>query len=466
MVWICAVVYVILFIFGKAISGRWLNLLSIFCGFYAVTIIFANLCLFGIYQASDKTCGVMIVGGIFFAIGYTLVSASLQFRRSRIVLYTGTINEGSTIEYNREFAGAKSVRNKFLIIALLVVLAYALYRLYVLLTLLRSGYTYAKIRTIYFNSQLMLEEGSASKYARNKLDVYLVQPLLLALIILSSINFFYNETLGFTRKGSSSFLILTFASAGLLAVSNGGREIIFYFILVFAFCYAAFRRKRGISQKNKFTQRQKRMLRAIVIVAVLAMIVMTFSRSKTGENSLVSLLRTVYIYFTGYLPNLSVRLRDFDSADYTHGYAFILGLIKLPAAIVHRVFDIPATHAYSVAESITSNLQYRVDIGGGRSFNAYVSPFFYFFHDYGYLSLIIESAVFGGICGKCEKDYESKSTVYSMFMYLFCFFLIISSMVRWEIVHPKTAMLLYYIPLIFNKYKRKDVIEFRNEPIN
>ncbi|MGI6072415.1 MAG: O-antigen polymerase [Lachnospiraceae bacterium] len=448
MTWLCSLFFLILAYFGKLIKRRWSNLLTVFAGFFGVTLFLANFRWYGIYSASEEALLIMFVGVVLFFLGYIIVCAIGQTKKKQISL-------GTFIEIN-EINDTHTLRINIVKVMLIFALAYSIFRLYVLFALLRSGYEYIQIRTIYFNSKEMFEGILGSIYGRNRLDVYLFQPTLLALTIISSITFFTNA-LNFTQKQKVRFVMLVFICTAFTAISDGGREKLYYFIMIFAFCFFIVRRKQIMRGRGKLylSKRQKRIIRVVAVVAVIAMVVITFRRYSTGGGSIQRLLRTVYIYFTGYIPHFSIRLNELHDTDYTYGYSFILGLIKLPAAILHRVFGVPTSNAFSVAEASTSNLQFRVDIGGGTSFNAYVGPFYYFFADLGYVSLIIESFLFGAICAGTEQRYKADPSCLNLFMLLFCFYLIITSMVRWEMIHPKTAMMVYFIPLLFKKNCRK-----------
>lgn len=451
MAWACSIIFLLLAYFGRLIKRRWSNLLTAFAGFFGVTLFLANFRCYGIYGISEDALLIMFIGVILFFLGYTVVCAINQRKNnemaSRLYIETEKISDIYTL------------RKHIVYIMLLFALAYSVFRLYILFTLLRSGYSYIQIRTIYFNSQTMFEGSLGNRYGRNQLDIYLFQPILLALIIISSISFF-TDALNYTQKQKVRFAALVFICTAFTAISNGGREILYYFIMIFAFCFFIVKKKQIMGGvKLNLSKKQKRIIRLVVVVAVTAMVLMTFRRSATGESSIQSLLKTVYIYFTGYIPHFSIRLNALHNTDYTYGYSLILGLIKLPAAILHRVFGIPISNAFSVAEALTSNLQFRVDIGGGNSFNAYVGPFYYYFADLGYISLVIEAFLFGAICAGIESRFETYPSYLNLFMVLFCFYLIISSMVRWEMIHPKTAMMIYLIPFLFKKRSKRGFVE-------
>lgn len=450
---LCAFLFLSIAVAGRIICGKWTNLLTIFSGFYGATIFFASFQGYGIWLANHATLSVMMLGIVAYAVGYFGVLAWHQ---------GGT----ETVNFDQKAAlpaflipsSSRSVRKKLAILFLILVMGYALYRFYILITLLRSGYSYQMVRTIYFSADYFFDDETASKFGRNPLDIYFMQPMLIAVYFLACINLFSN-VMGFSSKNKLIYWVVSFLSVGITAISNGGRELIFYSVLVLGFCFLSIRSNKKLIRLPLLNKKQVKWIIRFGIIAVVALVLVSVFRNQTKKASMsdednFGFLRTVYLYFTGYLPHFSVRMEALNENEHTHGFAFLLGLIKFPMAIIRRIIPFDTPESYALAESVTTRLQQRVNIGGGSKFNAYTSLFYYFYLDFGYLSVLLESLIFGAVCSKCEVNYQKKKTVYHCFCYLFCFYLIITSMVRWEMVHPKTAMILYFIPVIFKMSRR------------
>ena len=90
---------------------------------------------------------------------------------------------------------------------------------------------------------------------------------------------------------------------------------------------------------------------------------------------------------------------------------------------------------------------------------AHMRLFYYFYHDFGYIGVMIGSLMFGCACGIIESEYEQNPTKKNKFIFLYAFYVIVSSMVRWGLVHPTTGMIVYYIPFFFNNVKIKFTIK-------
>jgi len=146
MIWVCSSVFTLMALVGRILCGNWVNLLTVFAGYYAVTITFANLGLYGISLANDKACLVLMIGILFFSIGFILIKITSKRRNFEVVGVTATQymnhKKDSVIPDN------SSVRTKVVIAMFIFVIVYTLYRLYWTMDLLSSGYSMDVIRTI------------------------------------------------------------------------------------------------------------------------------------------------------------------------------------------------------------------------------------------------------------------------------------------------------------------------------
>ncbi len=304
-----------------------------------------------------------------------------------------------------------------------------------------SGISYQTIRSLYFND---------NDIGINRFDLFVYLPLLQASVLLSSVVFFGSVEES-SNVGKKRVLLVTLFCVILSMFTNGGRETILYTAILYLYTYTVCNDNvKGRLGAWLDKKHHRKILRRFILIAVAGLILMTLLRSTTGESSLSFVLRKTYYYFAGWLPNFSEHLSRVNNDQYTHGFAFVLGILRLPAAILHRL-GWPETLSYTLAEKITSSLQERINIGGWHFFNAFTGVFYYFYRDFGYVSVVLESIIFGVACAVAEMRFRRQKNAKTLFWLLFMVFLIISSMVRWELVHVKTAMILYYAPFFFEK---------------
>ena len=440
MTWLCCFIFAIAALLGKVISGKWINILTLFAGFYAITVFFAGFNFFEMKDGTIKSCMVMIVGIVFFTLGYIFSREMLQQNKSTEVLR----NRQLTVINGNE--NGYIIRQSVFYVILLFVSAYTLYRAYLTFQLLNNGWSYIQIRTIFFSADEM--GASMSQYGRSTLGLYLHLPLLYSLIILAILAIF--KDIGI--KNRKAFLYIVFANIAFYAFSNGGREVILYTMILVVICFFKFKRKS--LKKNIFITRLFKRNNTIVLVGVLACVLiylLSSGRSQIKESAAGYALRSVYVYICGYFPHLGIRLENASPDTFTYGHSFLLGLVKPFAAIFREIFDLNFSEAYVRADTMTTMLQNRVHIGEGMMMNAYVSPFYYFYIDFGFPSVIVESSLYGFFCGYAEKSCQIRPNIRNLFIYLFVCLGVVSSVVRWVFVHPSMAMIIYFIPFLFKK---------------
>ena len=139
----------------------------------------------------------------------------------------------------------------------------------------------------------------------------------------------------------------------------------------------------------------------VIILCVSFVVLVTFLRR--GEIGVLA--REVYAYFT-----MSFRLFDIhmqlmrENPDFTYGMTLLNGLLRLPLLLIRSFFGIPYPTLFQKAyDAIAANNDFYV-IGSGRG-NSFVTVFYYFFMDFGYIGIVIGSFFYG---------YLSQASYYSM----------------------------------------------------
>lgn len=97
-------------------------------------------------------------------------------------------------------------------------------------------------------------------------------------------------------------------------------------------------------------------------------------------------------------------------------------------------------------------------IGNSLSYNAYVTPFYYFYLDFGYLGVILFSFIYGFVCIYILNKINRKCTPLLMAIYMFVLFGLFTSMIRFQFVFFVNVIGIIYIWLVFG-YKRNNSIE-------
>lgn len=144
----------------------------------------------------------------------------------------------------------------------------------------------------------------------------------------------------------------------------------------------------------------------IIIITCVSFIALVTALRRGAANVLI---REAYIYFT-----MSFRLFDIhmnlmrENPDFTYGMTLLNGLLRLPLLLIRSFLGIPYPALFQKAyDAIAANndFYYIGDIRG----NSFVSVFYYFFMDFGYIGIFIGSLLYG---------YLSQSLYYSMLKHM------------------------------------------------
>lgn len=380
--------------------------------FWALITFFS---MFGLYNqniADDRTYGVCLLGMLGFFLGSLI--------RKRIVIKpTKRPNEHTVIR----------IANGRVITLVLVVLIVILLRRDIrVLGILASGIRMNQIRVDFNNIVL----NSAFERVFN---TFIVMPLiyLLPAIVIP-------EFIAFRKKIRN--LILTIIVLIEFTICDGGR-VPFFYCAVFVLCSLYIFRVDFRSVVTAFRSQSKKTKRLTTVTAALVVFVAAymFLRLSTSREIHYSVGNSIYSYFTGCFPFLEHNLGIIDSNQvFTYGSAFFHGVLTVVFYVLNtvKILSYPAFYNY-VHE--WGNVQEFINIGSAN-FNAFVTPFYYFYMDFRYIGVLLGGFVYGVICMQVYQRMKSQ-TQYN-FKYIAAYMLIVqsivTSMVRWQFYNANFVM--------------------------
>jgi len=106
--------------------------------------------------------------------------------------------------------------------------------------------------------------------------------------------------------------------------------------------------------------------------------------------------------------------------------------------------------------------QRRVLIAPGISFNAFLTPFYYFYLDGGMIGNILLSFIFGFVSTLVYINHLNRRNYNSMINYLLVFFTLYMSMVRIQFFQMRFSLSFLYVYLLFKGNKVKFVVGKKN----
>ena len=200
--------------------------------------------LYPIYLDNDLAYTIILIGMMFINIGFHIVGKDIKVPSS--------INkDGSIIEM--ESLPASKINVTFLYIAIILLSYFTAYYVFEFISLSARGYSLNMIRMFYFGNNELLE--SETTISRNKFveygTVYVYNPLQFIFIALSSIFVFSkNNTFGISKKMRILVIAITLINIAISMITNGGRMILYFFVVTFALCFLIFRQKKKKREKD------------------------------------------------------------------------------------------------------------------------------------------------------------------------------------------------------------------------
>lgn len=389
------------------------NPLTLFFGFWFALTALAAMRLYGLFEASARAYLVIVLGLGGFLLGYVLVRLVMgRFDGRRRAKAAGTSPMLAADRYRLNYP--------LLYVLYGIVLAYLVYRAVTVVGLLKSGHTLSMIRDAYFFAATEGDSPSVLRFVQT----YVINMLIYVLLAVGFVDFFAGE-----RK--RLLLALTFAIVVLNALENGGRLVLYRFAANAVVGYLLFIRFNHKLRSNRLVRWA---ILAIPIAAAVGMLAITQFRSTS--------VKTVYFYFSGCVYFLGERMGVADLAGHsTHGFATFGGLVRPVFVALDNLGILRYPQAYlETTEVLRSYVEPGVMISPEMYYNAYVTPFFYFYLDGRLPAVIAGSVLYGALCGAAYHRVRTLPNVKNAAVYLLLAEELLTSMIRWQFNVPSYAL--------------------------
>lgn len=416
------VIILALFIISIILTKNIVHPVSIFTLIWTVIMGLYQLNIGNFNQISSNTYFIICSGIVAFVVGFVLFRHLIHYRRITIGKFRELPDEYSDEVIRYGFL-------KFLCITSIIVLIPEAVNS---LQVLAGGGTFETLRTNYSNGYSALDIGVLSIY-RN----YIVKPFCYIIYPLCAVDF--------VKGGRKRWLLVcTLIIATLSTLYEGGRVQFVYLSIHFLLIM----KMAGL--QIKVSKKVKRIIIGLITLMVAVVAYITTSR---GTSSTLS--QSMLLYISGCVPLLDSHLSALGfHPHYTYGLVAVSGFLKPFFALLENIgFPYPAfltniQHVFEVEQTIS--------IGSVFHMNAYVSIFYYFFYDGGYIGNIIEMFLYGGLSWLI---YRRSSSLRGMVYYALLFQGLLFSMIRFQftISHYCLAFILAYF--IFTKRYSEDIEE-------
>ena len=368
----------------------------IYCPIVFLNLLFAIILLFGSFGWCNLKTGnedaalIVLLGVLFFNVGFYAYNPQNTSPKGYAIKRT---------DYE--------INSKLLYVLIAVLIGFTIAFASIAGALLASGQSLNTIRAVYFSAETAeAVTGEMKNPIIEYGTVYLYTPIQYLLIALSCIIIVDKDVLSNKPILRKIVIITTLANIATSMMTNGGRMILFNFIVAFASAWLLKNRRFSF----KFLNNKTNLLFIFVLVALVSVAnYVTQERSETEGSD--NALRSLYVYFCGCIPNLQLCLNRLPEDNYTYGFVLISSFVRPIFTGINFIFhtgvpDIFATIDENLFFANTSN-----DIGGGREYNAFVTMFFFFYRDMGYIGVVLDSCILGAVFSylyrRCTYNYRS-----------------------------------------------------------
>ena len=228
-------------------------------------------------------------------------------------------------------------------------------------------------------------------------------------------------------------LIVSVIDLVIVVVSTVGRWEVFYFALAMFCAYMLNKRPGGSRISIKKQKKIRIRIRVIIAISIIALANVTIQRHKVIGNILESILNIVAGYFCCGPALLQVMLKNpvaSGISTWHWGQAIfggVLGCINYILQIVtfKRVsLSLYDTQAYA-AEFYT--------VGAHQRMNAYPTWYYYFMQDFGYLGVVLITAIIAGMSVRIYRKVKREPSINNQLAYFYVLHVILFASIWWEL---------------------------------
>lgn len=382
-----ALIYcIIMFVIGYIFEPRKINPITVFYGEWSVIIFLAILNLFSLVTASDFIYGYILVGCIFFSVGFYLIKILksrchiLSFLNPVLDKFQLKISLNQKMEEDVHYILNSKITKILISFSLLFFIVDSLDAFVALL----HGNSLDMIRE-------QAQEGNQYLHSdiMNAIRILIATPVSFAVMPLAAIQFF--------KEKKDIFVIVSAIAIALLRViSDGGRTPFIFLALCFILCYfyQVGDNKSVKKERNDKTRDKKRTIQFAfaMMLGVLFLGVVTLSRSGTET------IRYTYYYFAMEPIMFEKWAANVDAAGLVgYGMASFNGFLFPLFYVLKNMFHINYPefwrNIYDMIESVGT--EWQVINTNGLTANSYVSAFWNLYLDGRLIGIIIGMLLYG-----------------------------------------------------------------------
>lgn len=245
----------------------------------------------------------------------------------------------------------------------------------------------------------------------------------------------------------------------VIIITVGRWDLAYVFIALF-FSYQLNLKRKALSKvEQDRLKKQNRKIKYILILVVILLSWATVLRHDIESNMFENVINVVTQYFSSGMALLNVMLENVSQSGldtYHWGSATLAGFLKTISFIMqlitlgHFSFSVPDVQEYAG--------QFHA-VSPAENMNAYVTIYYYFMRDFGYLGLIVFTFIFAFICVNIYKNLKINPSLFNQIAYLHMISILFFSTLWWEPIRMEVVAKILHnfwlLPFIGIKFKGK-----------
>lgn len=380
------------------------NPVSLYLGTWALVFTLYALNPYSLPQIHEATYQIYIVAFAAFLIGNVLI-----FKKPSI--------SGITL---RKRSLNKKIVNSLIVVMVILMVIPAIKAL----SLIASGVDLHDIRYVH-HDDIMGDGIVAIAF------VYFCEPFITFLIIFSVVNLFVGQ-----RK--IYYLLLSVISLALMTIITGGRFFVLYFIASLLIATLIFKNTREAKKILKYSG-------ILLILLVVSLIVISVVRGSDVEQ-------TFYVYLSGCIPFMEVRIKDTSKLPNMYGMASLYGFIRPIFVVLRKVLSMELPLPLQVVEAVFLEDDGMTMLTSEIHYNSFVSIFYSMYLDGGLIGVFIGNLLLGVFARysflKLQKDNPYKLVAYTLIAIIF-----LLSFFKLLVCSYTYALSFIYLYICFSKKK-------------
>lgn len=422
---ICFFTCLILLLFSFLKRRKIYDPAFIMYGMWSVILFFNFLGAYGINKASSKAYYYILIGLISFFVGM-IIQTILRTDRISISIAHYNINKDKEINY------------RLIYIIAGISIALSLIDFFIVIrSLLFDHMSLSQIRSwkLELFDDAINPISARRSFLEQTFRVVFLAPFTTALVPIAIIDLFSKEK-GKSHLFSISILLILFN-----AISGGGSRFSILNIILMTVVVSLIYK----DETEKIIKNVNKKIVVLIALGIGSIVYFTLKRTR------ISLFEEIYYYVALCVPLFDYWIPTIEKGVHTNGMLILYGITRIPCMIFEKL-ELGNGELYELARSYILSANSFRNVGA-RVSNAFVTPFYYLYLDFGLFGIILGMGLLGYFAEKYFNKVQHGLKKQDLFIYLLIIRGIVFTFVRWDFISTDYALAFFFIFLFFKDKK-------------